>query len=82
PKEELKSVSESNIPQFINTWQNWLKIEKKPVKSELKEVIDTEENNEPETISENKDEMKNQAIETFIETNPKISKLKDDSDYV
>lgn len=60
---------ESNVPVFINTWQNWLKIERK------EPIID-----EKETIS--KEELKNIVIEKFIEKEPKISKLKEESDFV
>lgn len=60
---------QSNIPVFINTWQNWLKIERK---EEISEVI--------QPIS--KEEIKNTVIEKFIEKEPKISKLKDESDFV
>jgi hypothetical protein len=61
-------TAESNIPVFINTWQNWLKIDRKT------EIIE-----EP-LIS--KEEIKNTVIEKFIEKEPKISKLKEESDFV
>lgn len=57
---------ESNVPVFINTWQNWLKIERK----------------EPVAEKISKEELKNTVIEKFIEKEPKISKLKDESDFV
>ena len=60
---------DSNIPIFINTWQNWLKIERKEAIVEEKSSI-------------SKEELKNTVIEKFIEKEPKISKLKEDSDFV
>lgn len=60
---------ESNVPVFINTWQNWLKIERKDTISDEKEAI-------------SKEEKKNIVIEKFIEKEPKISKLKEESDFV
>lgn len=67
--EEKSNSSEepekSNIPVFINTWQNWLKIERK------------------EEISDKVQQISKEAvIEKFIEKEPKISKLKDESDFV
>ncbi|MGC4128935.1 MAG: hypothetical protein QM564_05105 [Bergeyella sp.] len=66
----------SNIPHFINTWQNWLKLnpsseeaDKKPEEIQIKQETSTEE-------------IKQQAIEKFIETEPKISKLKEETDFV
>lgn len=50
----------SNISQFINTWQNWLKIEREEEKSLTKEAV----------------------IDKFLENEPKISKLKEDSNFV
>lgn len=61
--EEKVQPQDSNVPQFINTWQNWLKIERK----------------EPET---SKEEIKEKAIEKFIENEPKISKLKEETSFV
>lgn len=54
--------TESNVPGFINTWQNWLKLAPK-------EEVKTEN-------------LKQKAIETFIEKEPKISKLKEESSFV
>ncbi len=71
-QEEEKTTENSensNVPNFINTWQNWLKIER----------------NEPKIIEKpsiSKIEVKSQIIENFIENEPKISKLKEDSDFV
>lgn len=55
-------VENSNIPTFINTWQNWLKIDR--------------------TTQVSKEEVKTKAIENFIENEPKISKLKEDSEFI
>ena len=67
--EETTSIAsetdESNIPNFINTWQNWLKIGQ-----------NKEETTEIPTNSKEK------LIEEFIVKEPKISKLKEDSDFV
>lgn len=53
----------SNIGAFINTWQSWLKIERKePAVEQAK--------------------AKEKIIDNFIETNPKISQLKEESSYV
>lgn len=60
-KEEAKPA-DSNVPQFINTWQNWLKIDRKDESS--------------------KEEIKEKAIEKFIENEPKISKLKEETNFV
>lgn len=59
-----QSSADSNVPGFINTWQNWLKIDRK------------------EEIEKEKAEIKEKAIETFIENNPRISQLKEESTYV
>lgn len=60
---------DSNIPNFINTWQNWLKIERQESKILEKTPI-------------SKIEVKKAVIENFIEKEPKISKLKEESDFV
>jgi hypothetical protein len=60
----------SNIPGFINTWQSWLKIDR------------TEDVEEVEEVQKEKIELKNKVIETFIETNPRISQLKDEVSFV
>lgn len=66
--EKTEDVS-SNIPNFVNTWQNWLKIDRK-------ESPKTEP--EPVKIIEKKAEI----IDKFIEENPKISQLKEEASYV
>ena len=67
--ETPKETAESNIPTFINTWQNWLKIDRNQPKTEEKTEI---------SITE----IKNKVIDNFIENEPKISKLKESSDFV
>lgn len=62
-------IEDSNVPNFINTWQSWLKIDRNL--TEKKEKIEI-------SITE----IKNKVIENFIEKEPKISKLKDESDFV
>lgn len=74
-KEEEKATAgeepreeNSNIPGFVNTWQAWLKIDR----------TETVPAAAPVKILE-----KNTAIiDRFIEENPKISQLKEDSQYV
>lgn len=67
-EEKTEDVA-SNIPNFVNTWQNWLKIDRT-------ETPKTEP--EPSKIIEKKSEI----IDKFIEENPKISQLKEDAHYV
>lgn len=62
-------VPESNVPQFINTWQNWLK-------------IDRSTKSENEKSSPKPEKIKSQTIDKFIETEPKISQLKEESSFV
>lgn len=66
--ESLK-LPDSNVTNFINTWQNWLKIDRNPSKNE-----------EIEEIS--KEEVKTKVIESFIEKEPRISQLKEESTFV
>lgn len=91
-KEAVIELPKSNVPQFINTWQSWLRLEKKEsVLVENPKEIETEEpqkQEEPkpkptEEITENsKEDIKSKAIDTFIESNPKISKVnKDFTEY-
>ncbi|WP_226063467.1 hypothetical protein [Kaistella polysaccharea] len=67
-KTESLPKEESNIPNFINTWQSWLKIDRTDNKADKTEISITE--------------IKNKVIENFIEKEPKISKLKEESDFV
>ena len=82
----------SNVPQFINTWQSWLRLEKTEsvLVEHLKEIKteepQKEEELQPEPIEEitenSKEDIKSKAIDTFIESNPKISKVnKDFTEY-
>lgn len=67
--EKLEAIiPDSNVPNFINTWQNWLKIER------VEPVI--------EETPVSKVEVKNTVIAKFIEKEPRISKLKEESDFV
>lgn len=63
-KNTTQSPVDSNVPGFINTWQSWLKIDRK------------------QEIEKEKSVIKEKAIETFIENNPRISQLKEESTYV
>ncbi|MBW8361811.1 MAG: hypothetical protein K0M56_06430 [Kaistella sp.] len=66
---EPAPLPDSNVTTFINTWQNWLKIDRNSSKNE-----------EIEEIS--KKEIKTNVIETFIEKEPRISQLKEESTFV
>lgn len=68
PIEEFET-QDSNVTNFINTWQNWLKI------GRIQPVI--EEKPPVSTVK-----VKNEVIEKFIEKEPRISKLKEESDFV
>ncbi|HCA09008.1 hypothetical protein [Chryseobacterium sp.] len=80
PVQEVKAQntaqtpSDSNVPGFINTWQSWLKIDR-PAEEEV--VAQKEEVEEEEIIP-----IQEKVIEAFIENNPKISQLRDESTYV
>lgn len=67
--EIIPEEKSSNVPTFINTWQNWLKIDH----SAQKKI---------EKIAVSKADEKTKVIDKFIETQPKISKLKEDSNFV
>ncbi len=67
-KEEPKVGS--NVTSFINTWQSWLKIDRDETKISNKKE------------SKKVNDSKSKIIEKFIENEPKISKLKEDSDFV
>lgn len=63
---------ESNVSSFIDTWQNWLKIDREEDKA---------------TNTEETEDKKAQIIEKFIETNPTISKneknsVKEEKEFV
>jgi hypothetical protein len=67
--QQLDAV-ESNVPDFVNTWQSWLKIDREVKPKE--EAVQVEK-----TI-----EKKSEIIDRFIEDNPRISQLKEESQYV
>lgn len=69
PAEQDAKAEESNVPTFINTWQNWLQIDRNKLETEEKPII-------------SKEEVKNKVIENFLVKEPKISKLKEESDFV
>lgn len=72
PVDKLPKISESessNFPKFLDTWQNWLKIDRK---AEVEEEI----------VPVDPTEVKNNIIENFIQKEPRISKLKEESDFV
>ncbi|WDT68475.1 hypothetical protein [Cloacibacterium sp. TD35] len=69
PKEAEKEENNSNIPDFVNTWQSWLKIDRTSVKT-------------PENIPVKVIEKKAEIIDKFIEENPKISQLKEEVSFV
>lgn len=60
---ETKEVPESNVGTFINTWQNWLKIDRPKAE-------------------ENTAKAKEKIIDNFIENNPRISQLKEESSFI
>lgn len=82
-KEEIRTeeTSESNIPKFINTWQSWLKIDRTEKIQQEKEEKENFSKIEKKSV-EKKIVSKNDVIEKFIQEEPKISKLKEDSEYV
>lgn len=67
--EEDAAEEQSNVPVFINTWQNWLKIDK--TRTEIADAAAT-----------SKEEEKSKVIDTFIVKEPRISKLREESDFV
>lgn len=91
-KNKVVESPKSNVPQFINTWQSWLRLDKtesvlieNPQEIEAEEPQKEEEQRpEPieETTEDSKEDIKSKAIDTFIESNPKISKVnKDFTEY-
>ena len=78
----------SNIPHFVNTWQYWLNTEKPSIKTDEKIQSTITPNNDLSTENiKNTDEnihiedVKIKTINTFIENNPKIQRLKTDTEY-
>ena len=68
-EEASKNVNDSNVPDFVNTWQSWLKIDRSGIKT-------------PENIPVKVIEKKAEIIDKFIEENPKISQLKEEVNFV
>ena len=66
---ETSNSEKSNFPKFLDTWQNWLKIDRESGQKEEIPPVDQVE-------------VKNTIIENFIQKEPKISKLKEESDFV
>ncbi len=65
-KPMVKEIPDSNVGTFINTWQNWLKIDRpKTCEPAEKTIV-----------------VKEKIIDQFIEKNPKISQLKDEVNFV
>ena len=65
-KQETKETFDSNVGTFINTWQSWLKIDRPK----------SDDSSEKTLV------VKEKIIDNFIETNPKISQLKEESNYI
>lgn len=59
---------DSNVPHFINTWQNWLKIDRKEAA--------------PPVVPVPEEDRKTVIIEKFIETAPRISQLREEGNFV
>lgn len=68
-----KAADDSNVPGFINTWQSWLKIDRPAEEEAIAEKKVKEAPIPP---------VQEKVIEAFIENNPKISQLRDESTYV
>lgn len=63
---DLTDETSSNVQKFINTWQDWLRIDRSQ-----------EEKIKPVSI----EEIKTKAIEKFLETEPKITRAKEEINY-
>ena len=77
----------SNVPHFVNTWQYWLNTEKPSIKTDEKIQSTIIPNNDPSTEDIKKtdenihiEDVKIKTINTFIENNPKIQRLKTDTE--
>lgn len=78
----------SNVPHFVNTWQYWLNTEKPSIKTDEKIQSIITPNNDPSTEDIKKtdenihiEDVKIKTINTFIKNNPKIQRLKTDTEY-
>lgn len=65
---QTTAEDDSNVPQFINTWQSWLKIDRKETAPAVKPVAE--------------EARKTEIIEKFIETAPRISQLREEGNFV
>lgn len=74
-EQDAQPETKSNIPQFVNTWQNWLKLGKKDIPSNPVNPVAATETHTPA------DEIKSAIIEKFIENEPKISRFNEDSTF-
>lgn len=84
----------SNVPQFINTLHSWLNLNKEKssiialeaemeIEDEPEEVAVTEiEEEAGESTLVNNEDVKTKAIDDFIENEPKISKLKESTEFI
>ena len=84
----------SNVPQFINTLHSWLNLNKEKssiialeaemeIEDEAEEVAVTEiEEEAGESTLVNNEDVKTKAIDDFIENEPKISKLKESTEFI
>lgn len=75
-KEELELPENSNIPQFINTWQSWLKIGGVEINRKEAELIISE----PEVSK--KEETEEDIITKFIENEPKLTRPSDENNFI
>lgn len=69
---EAEDNSESNVPQFVNTWKNWLKINQQR---------SAETKTEEPVAVQHEAPLKDKVIEAFIENTPKISRFKKESNF-
>lgn len=82
PAENILKQEKSNVPSFITTWQNWLKLSTKKEETKSEETTQAEEpQHESQLKISLEPDKKEQIIESFIESNPKITKLKEDVQF-
>lgn len=75
-EEGVVNPIESNVPIFIDTWKNWLKLGIAAAKETSAEPAENLSKTGPIA------DAKTSAIDRFIETEPKISRLNEDSSFV
>lgn len=73
----VNNEKSSNIPNFLNSWHNWLQLDKDQTLPKNSINIDEQIEKEKE-----KEKIKTNAIDVFIENEPKISKLKNEPSIV